>query len=126
MQRVAERGGAIGVADDRLTQVDPRLAQPPRRPLGAVERRRPAGGQVDPRPAVLRWQGRDQQRVGGGVLTRLPPQNTNQLRVLGGTGGDYERLVLLLVLHLGLLGGAVSAPLRRSAPPPCSAALTAG
>jgi hypothetical protein len=31
----------------------------------------------------------------------------DQLRVLGGAGGDYERLVMLLVLHLGLLSGAV-------------------
>lgn len=106
MQRVAERGGAIGIADDRLAQIEPRLAQLSHRPLGALERRRPAGCQVDPHPAVLGRQRGDQQRVGGGTLPGLPPQGADQLRVLCRASGDYERLVLLLVLHLGLLSGA--------------------
>jgi hypothetical protein len=125
VQGITERSGAIGVADDRLAQLEPGIAQPPRRPRGALERSRPAGRQVDPGATVLR-QRRHQQGEGGRPLPGLTPQSTDQLRVLGGAGGNYQRLVLLLVLHLGLLVGRSMAPLRRSAPPPCTAALTAG
>lgn len=111
MQRVAERRSAVRVADDRLAQVEPRLAQPPRRPLGAVERRRPAAGEVDGLALGAGRQRRDQEREGGGALAGVAAQGTDQLRVLGGAGGDDEGLAALravVVLHLSASFGAVS------------------
>jgi len=49
VEGVAERRGAVGVADDRLAQIEPGLAQRLSRPLGAAQRLRPAGGEVDGR-----------------------------------------------------------------------------
>jgi len=115
VQGIAERGSAIGVADDRLAQLEPGLAQLPRRPLGDPQRRRPAGGQVDRFAAVAGRQRRDQQRVDGGALASVAPQGADQLWVLGGAGGDDKRLAAIRVvvdLHfLGLLRGrCLSAP----------------
>jgi hypothetical protein len=105
VQRVAERSGAIGVADDRLAQLEAGLAQPPRSALGAGQRIRPAGGEVDRIVTVARRQRRDQQRVGGCPVAGVPSQGTHQLRVLGGAGGDYKRLLVFVHLHLSLLWG---------------------
>jgi hypothetical protein len=111
---IAERGGAIGVADDRLAQVEPGLAQAPDGALGPGQRVRPAGREVDVLAPLPRGQRRDQERVGGGPLASVAAQRCEQLRVLGGAGGDDQRLLgVLVLLHLGLLrGGGSNAPSR--------------
>jgi hypothetical protein len=126
MKRVAERRGAVGVANDRLAQIDPSCAQRPRRPLGATQRRQPAGGEVDGL-VLARGQRRDQQRVGDGAAASMAPQLGDQSRVLGGAGGNDQRLPVILVLvdlHLGLLRGGDWKLLRGSARPPSPGALT--
>ncbi|HYC80514.1 MAG TPA: hypothetical protein VEB65_01930 [Solirubrobacterales bacterium] len=102
VQRVAERRGAIGVADDRLAQVEPGLAQAPRRPLGAVECRRPAAREVDGFAGIAGRQRRDQQREAGRALAGVAAQGADQLRVLGGAGGDDEGLAALGVIVVAL------------------------
>jgi hypothetical protein len=98
VQRVAERRGAIGVADDRLAEVETRIAQPARRTLGTGQGVRPTGGEVDRVVAIAGRKSRDQQRVGGGMSAGVASQGTDQLRVLGGAGGYDERLLGVVVV----------------------------
>jgi hypothetical protein len=121
VRRVADRRGDVGVADDRLAQIDPALAQPPRRPLGPAQRVRPAGREVDRSAAVAGWQRRDQQRESAGTPAGVAPQGGEQLRVLRRARSDHqrlprfvERLLVFVDIHLGLPSAVVARLLRGS------------
>jgi hypothetical protein len=106
VEDVADRRGAVGIADDRLAQLEPGPAQAGRGALGTAEGIGPAAGEVDRLGGVARGQRRDQQRVGDLAPAGVPAQRGNELRVLVGAGGNDQRLlssVVIVCVHLGLL-----------------------